>query len=222
MANLSRTDQSRRERPAALRAVDACIEARSSHPILAAVALLFAAATLLSVRAAQVAPTAHPESRPSSQLARPRNYREWIYLSSGLGMEYGASSYGPQKFTNVFVAPAAYRRFLSTGKWPDGTIFVLEQRAGLNEGSINKAGHYQGNLVGLAASVKDEKRFPGKWAYFNFGANEQTAKPMPAAACWQCHNSHGAVDNTFVQFYPTLKPLAQKFGTYDRRKAAIP
>jgi hypothetical protein len=199
-------------------------------------AMVLAVAALVSVKAAQApAPrlrsgqasaasgqAAQPEFGAGNELARPRNYREWIYLSSGLGMEYAAPSDGQQKFTNVFVAPAAYREFVSTGKWPDGTMFVLEERAGMNKGSINKAGHYQGELVGLAASVKDGKRFPGKWAYFNFGADGQTAKPMPAARCWQCHNAHGAVDNTFVQFYPTLKPLAEKFGVYEERKAGAP
>jgi hypothetical protein len=28
------------------------------------------------------------------------------------------------------------------------------------------------------------------------------------------------VDNTFVQFYPTLKPVAEKHGTYNQAKAA--
>ena len=35
-----------------------------------------------------------------------------------------------------------------------------------------------------------------------------------ARVCWQSHEDHAAVDHTFVQFYPTLKPIAQKFDTY--------
>jgi aspartate oxidase len=28
-------------------------------------------------------------------------------------------------------------------------------------------------------------------------------------ACYSCHAAHAAVDTTFVQFYPTLLPIAQ-------------
>jgi hypothetical protein len=32
---------------------------------------------------------------------------------------------------------------------------------------------------------------------------------IPAtASCYSCHEQHGAVDTTFVQFYPTLLPIA--------------
>ncbi len=151
-----------------------------------------------------------------SQLVRPADYREWIYLSSGLGMEYNPAAGGPENFTNVFVAPWAYREFISTGKWPDKAMFVLEDRASETKGSINKSGHFQADLKSVAVEVKDETRFADKWAYFNFRGDTLTAEAMtgPADACWQCHDSNAAVEHTFVQFYPTLKPVALKFGTY--------
>ena len=38
--------------------------------------------------------------------------------------------------------------------------------------------------------------------------------PNPTtASCYGCHGEHTAVENTFVQFYPTLFEVAQKFGT---------
>lgn len=166
------------------------------------------------------APADVPQFTNGNQLIRPQNYRDWIYLSSGLGMVYTKDAGAPQLFTNVFVAPNAYHAFLATGKWPDKTIFMLEERVASSSGSIVKGGHYQGDLVQLAASVKDEKRFEEKWAYFSFPSNEASAAPNPRARCWQCHKDHAAVDNTFVQFYPTLKDIAQKLGTYDNAKAA--
>jgi len=156
-------------------------------------------------------------TRPHYQggrLVRPEGYREWVYLSSGLGMNYNPSGGGPELFTNAFVPPWAYREFLATGKWPEKTMFVLEERASQTKGSINKAGHFQADLVGLAVEVKDPSQFPDTWAYFGFGSDTKTAEANPKAACWQCHNDHAAVEHTFVQFYPTLKPIAQKFGTY--------
>ena len=32
-------------------------------------------------------------------------------------------------------------------------------------------------------------------------------------ACYSCHSEHAAVDTTFVQFYPTLLPIARSKGT---------
>lgn len=187
--------------------------------------LAIAAGGLLTQQASHSAPAAEqpenargPQYDVQGRLVRPQNYREWIYLSSGLGMAYSPNPSAPPAFTNVFVEPGAYRAFTATGRWPDKTMFVLEERASSSEGSINRSGHFQTGLQGLAVSVKDESRFPEEWAYFSFGVNGSRASANPKDACWQCHNQHGAVDNTFVQFYPTLKPIATKFGTYKARE----
>ena len=67
--------------------------------------------------------------------------------------------------------------------------------------------------MGVEVHVKDEARFPGKWAFFGFDDNK-TAKMIPLTAnCYSCHSEHGAVDTTFVQFYPTLLPIAKAKGT---------
>ena len=103
---------------------------------------------------------------------------------------------------------------MKTGQWPDKTMFILEVRASSSEGSINKGGHFQSNLVVVEASVKDEARFPGKWAYFDFGRDMKTqvaALPRPSAAM-HATPSNAAVDNTFVQFYPTHARSGQAHG----------
>lgn len=187
--------------------------------VLACVGGLLAACLAACLPGGAQTRSAEPRYSKGNELIRPANYREWIYLSSGFGMEYSASSGAPKNFTNVFVARSAYNRFLATGKWPDKTMFVLEERTAATRGSINKSGNYQGDLAGLAASVKDEERFPEKWAYFTFSAGQMASAPRPKNACWQCHHTHAAVDNTFVQFYPTLKPVARKFGVYNEAKA---
>ena len=117
-------------------------------------------------------------------------------------------------FTNVFVPHSSYRQFLASGKWPDKTIFVVEERGSQSNGSVNKTGHFQTDLMGMGVEVKDESRFPEKWAYFSFGSDTETAGANPKAACWQCHEDHAAVEHTFVQFYPTLKQVAKNLGTY--------
>jgi hypothetical protein len=134
-------------------------------------------------------------------------------------MNYGPVA-GPETFTNVFVPEVAYSAFKASGKWPDKTIFVVEERAASSVGSINKSGHFQADIKGIGVEVKDAGRFPDKWAYFIFAPDAKVAEATPKAACWQCHEDHAAVEHTFVQFYPTLKPIAQKFGTYKQSAEA--
>jgi hypothetical protein len=151
-----------------------------------------------------------PEFTPAGLLKRPNAFREWIYLSSGLGMTYGPAAARTQSenppFDNVFVNRDAYKGFLASRHWPDKTIFVLEIRASESKGSINQSGYFQTKPITLEIHVKDEKRFPGKWAFFDFPNGAETARQIPASeSCYSCHAEHGAVDTTFVQFYPTLQ-----------------
>lgn len=159
-----------------------------------------------------------PQYTQDGQLRRPANYREWIFLSSGLGMTYGpanaSSNARAPRFDNVFVRPESYQSFLKTGRWPDKTMFVLEIRQSSSEGSINRGGHFQSEVVAVEVEVKDETRFPEKSAFFGFEGQAQTAKAFARSACLSCHIANGAVDNTFVQFYPTLIDIAKAKGTF--------
>ncbi len=144
-------------------------------------------------------------------LQYPEHYREWVYLSTGFDMSYRAAmGMGHHMFDNVFVDPRSYGEFLKTGTWPDKTMLVLEIRGARERGSINRSGHYQDlDLMGVEVHLKDEGRFPDKWAFFEFDG-KTSGKLLPRTAdCYSCHASHGAVDTTFVQFYPTLLPLAR-------------
>jgi len=146
----------------------------------------------------------------------PANYREWVYLTSGVDMSYSpnATAMDHSMFDNVFVNPDAYKAFLQTGTWPDKTMLVLEVRVAGSKASINKNGHYQTTeLMGREVHVKDEPRFQGKWAFFGFDGDGPGKQVPKEAACYSCHEQHAAVDTTFVQFYPTLIELAKTKGT---------
>lgn len=167
-----------------------------------------------------------PEYTSDDQLKFPEHYREWVYLTSGFDMSYNpAMNMDHHMFDNVFVNPEAYKTFVETGTWPDKTMLVLEARKAQSKGSINKAGNFQdGDVMGVEVHVKDESRFAGKWAFFGFD-EKKTAKMVPtSASCYSCHADHAAVDTTFVQFYPTLLPIAQAKGTlspaYQKETAA--
>jgi hypothetical protein len=142
----------------------------------------------------------------------PTGYRDWIYLTSGMDMSYNPSlqMQGQHMFDNVFVDPQSYRDFLKSGTWPDHTRLVLESRDARTEGSINKAGMYQsGEPMAVEMHMKDAT-LPGGWAFYAFGTDSKPVEPLPQDAnCYACHKKDGAVDTTFVQFYPTLLPIAQ-------------
>jgi hypothetical protein len=186
-----------------------------SKAILAAGACLLATSLLLLCRhlpAAHAATAQAPAYAPNGDMLPVPNYREWIYLSSGVDMSYSPQPAGMTMFDNVFVNPEAYRSFVATGTWPDKTIMVLEAREAEGKGSINQHGHYQGtNVMGIEVHVKDVARYPGGWAFFDFDSPTAKGKVFaPSAACYSCHRDHGAVDTTFVQFYPTLLPVARE------------
>lgn len=156
------------------------------------------------------------EPLPEKTIAIPANYREWIYMTSGIDMTYaapgavGLTQEHHSVFDNVFVNPDAWYSFKQTGHWPDGTTFVLENRTAQDNISINKGGHTQGaEISGLEIH---QKRSEG-WAFYvrgKDGAEHLVPKP---ASCYTCHESHGAVDTTFAQFYPTALPIATKKNT---------
>ncbi len=155
-----------------------------------------------------------PTYTRDGEMLPPTDYREWIYLTSGLDMSYTprAGSAGMSMFDNAFVTPEAYHSFLETGTWPDKTMIMLEVRGAVTNGSINKAGHFQGSdMMGIEMHVKDEAR--GGWAFYEFDGAKPAEMIPKTASCYSCHQAHAAVDTTFVQFYPTLLPIAKQKGT---------
>jgi Cytochrome P460 len=163
-----------------------------------------------------------PQYDDKGNLIRPTDYREWMFLSSGYGMNYSPAPGSHEMFTNVFVPRWAFQEFLGSGKWPEQTMWIVEDRDAQSKGSINQHGEFQTDLMGMVVEVKDSARFPDKWGYFSFGGDKTTSAAMPKGnSCWQCHENHAAVEHTFVQFYPTLKPVAKKFGLYNESREQV-
>jgi len=180
-------------------------------------AIAFRASRAWPASAATVSPASRAQFTSDGKLVRPDGYRRWVFVSSGFGMSYNpdAGGNGAPAFTNVFVAPEAYDFFLANGTWPDKTMFVLEIYGSTSRGSINQKGSYQESFVGLDVEIKDESRFPVKWAYFNFDGSAKSASAITPGknGCWNCHDQHAAVEHSFVQFYPELLKVARKKGT---------
>jgi cytochrome P460 len=189
---------------------------------------------LLSLSAIGIAASKKPHAAAAGpQLPFPNDYRQWVYLSSGLNMLYAGESDLPCKegacppmFENVFVRPEAYKEFVKNKIWPVGTVFILERRCSVQKESIDTTGSTQRKLFLIAAS---QKTAANGWNYYIFNSEPLTClgndptfagqHPDPSSnsttdptMCWQCHHDKGLKDNTFIQFYPTLKPLVATTG----------
>jgi len=110
----------------------------------------------------------------SDTLRLPADYRDWIVLGTASTIPHSG---------NIFVSPAAYQEYQRLGRFPEGTVMVLESKA------ANMSG------ITLEASVKD-RRFNEGWGYFRFdGGAEGPAKKTRAlpesAGCLACHRDRG-------------------------------
>ena len=176
-----------------------------------------AALLALSVASAKAPEGPAAQYDEKGEMLFPADYRSWTFVTSGHAMSYNASANaasleGP--FDNVFVNPEAHAEFLKTGHWPEGTVLVLEIRGGTSKGSINKGGAFQsGEPLAVEVHVHDSKRFKGGWGFFGFDGKKPAKMIGYDANCYTCHQANAAVDTTFVQFYPTLLPVATAHAT---------
>jgi hypothetical protein len=192
------------------------ISLRSCHAIGLALALGSALLTLGPACGADK-PAAVFEGKET--LIRPEGYRQWVFVGSSIGLRYNQESEKPtanhsQHFNNVYVNPVAFREFARTGKFPDGTVFILEVTSAETKAEPGLQGSYQKDFIALEAAVKDNKRLGDGWAYFSFddgkGKRKDKATPFPRSACFDCHHQKAATDHVFTQFYPVLRTLPRK------------
>jgi hypothetical protein len=79
-----------------------------------------------------------PQYDAKGNLLRPADYRDWEFLSAGYGMNYSPAPGSHEMFTNVFVQRWAYEGFLKSGKWPEQSMFVIDERDAESKGSIRR------------------------------------------------------------------------------------
>jgi len=169
-------------------------------PLVLALALLFAEPSVDS----------GPRFEGKDTLLRPQGYREWVFVGSSLGLRYDPGNRGQNLYHNVYINPTAYREFARTGKFPEGTMLVLELASSAEKNEPGLKGSYQERFVALEATVKDKSRLADGWAYFSFDSDPARARPFPRERCFECHNAHAATDNVFTQFYPVLRDVMKK------------
>jgi len=147
-----------------------------------------------------------PRYTVEGALLRPAEVERWILVGTSLGLGYSdATEDGPGMFHRVYLEPTAYDHYLRTGRFRDGTMLALSIRRPERRVPPSRAGWTEGVFAALELAVKDPGRFPGGWAYFDFGSDAPAAPALPPSRCARCHAQHAARDNVFVQFYPQLR-----------------
>lgn len=141
-------------------------------------------------------------------LVVPENMNEWVFLGSSLGMGYSQADFDPDSpgmFQVARMEPAAWRAFLETGRFVDGTMIALHFFGSQNEISINRAGFVMDDLHFAEIHYKDSARFPDGFNFYNVENGAETAEEIPVPnECVECHKRDGAYDGVFVQFYPVI------------------
>ncbi len=150
----------------------------------------------------------------SGNLLQPKGYREWVFVGSPLtpnDMNNGKAAF--PEFHHVYIPHEQFKVYKNTGAFPDGTILVKELLSVGKKQAPSGKGYFNGDFIGLEATVKDTKRYknePGNWAYFSFTTpigqpHNKTAKAMPKTKCNFCHQAFAKDDWVFTQYYPVLK-----------------
>jgi hypothetical protein len=146
-------------------------------------------------------------------LERPTGYREWIYVGTPVTpneMNNGKAAF--PEHHNVYIDPESWSHWKETGKFREGTILIKELVSVGSKAAVSGQGYFQGEFIGLEATIKSKKHFPdepGNWAYYSFSSKDHktlatTAKPFPSASCNSCHQVSASDDFVFTQYYPVL------------------
>lgn len=152
--------------------------------------------------------------RDDGSLERPHGYRTWVHVGTPLTPNDMNDGHAPfPEFHTVYVDPVSYEAYKQTGAWRDGTVFIKELTGVGAKAATSGNGYFQGEFIGLEASVKSAERFaqePGHWGYFRFtdeggGPVRRVAQAQPTMACAACHQSSAKDDLVFTQYYPMLR-----------------
>ncbi|HAV1831796.1 TPA: cytochrome P460 family protein [Enterobacter hormaechei subsp. steigerwaltii] len=156
---------------------------------------------------------------PDGAVVLPKDFHHWVHVGTFI-KEDGINIFDNSKITapligNTYIEPSAWKYYMSTGKWADGSQIVKEfTEAQAGDNCDNKtthlcktpigAGIFQNNYAGFGFMIKDKARFPtaaGNWGFFTSGhltpPYPETAKVEDIGKCSACHIAH-ASDQDYV------------------------
>ncbi|MFT5894276.1 MAG: hypothetical protein ACJAVI_003474 [Candidatus Azotimanducaceae bacterium] len=150
----------------------------------------------------------------NGELERPTGFREWIYVGTPVtpnDLNNGKAAF--PEHHNVYIDPKSWAHWKKKGEFRENTIIMKELVNVGTKAAVSGNGYFQGDFIGLEATIKSKKHFPnepGNWAYYSFSTSDHktlttSAKPFPAASCNGCHAAAAADDFVFTQYYPVLR-----------------
>jgi hypothetical protein len=200
-------------------------QSNRSHPVsrVALTVALIAWTAVVGTRGAVVAEQVSdapspvmPQYDSQRNLRLPSDYRQWILVGQSLGLSYSeGGGGGHQMFNTTLMEPTAYRHFVETGQFREGTMLALILQGIGTNALPARQGQFATDVHVVEMAVKDKGRVPEGWAYYQFGGPmtggyQSAAAPQPKASCYSCHVEHAARDNVFMQFYGLLKEAAPR------------
>jgi hypothetical protein len=160
---------------------------------------------------AAAASSVMPQYDESGALRLPQDYRRWIMVGASLGISYSDMPGDHEMFAHTLMEPTAYKAFVETGKFREGTMLALVLQGKGEKVLPARRGQFASDVHGVEMAVKDSSHAPEGWSYYAFGGMGSvapTAKAAPKASCYSCHAEHAARDHVFLQFYPLLSEAA--------------
>jgi Cytochrome P460 len=157
-----------------------------------------------------------PQYDANRNLKLPDDYRQWILVGSSLGLSYAeGGQVGHQMFNTTLMEPTAYRHFVETGQFREGTMLALILQGIGTNALPARQGQFATDVHMVEVAVKDSGRVPEGWAYYAFGGPmaggyRSSSAPQAKTSCYDCHVKHAARDNVFMQFYGLLNEAAKK------------
>jgi YHS domain-containing protein len=154
---------------------------------------------------------AEPQYDGTGALQLPNAYRQWVFVGSSLGLSYSEGQQGMEMFHETLMEPTAYKHFVETGRFREGTMLALILHATGEKVLPARRGRFAADVHGVEMAVKDASHRSEGWAYYNFGGMNglrTTSQAMPKESCFTCHAEHAKRDNVFLQFYPLLAEAA--------------
>ena len=166
------------------------------------------------------------------EMLRPTDYRTWVYIGTPVtpnDLNGGHAAF--PEMHNVYIDPESYKVYKETGKFREGTVIIKELVSVGATSAVSGKGYFEGEFLGLEASVKSKKDFPnepGNWAIFSFsdmksGILKESSAKFPVDKCVACHQASAADDFVFTQYYPVLRAAkgAGKMNPENTAKRAI-
>ena len=154
-----------------------------------------------------------PRYDSSGALILPEDYATWTFVGAGLGIDYNEAPPAPthEMFSHTLMEPTAYRFFVETGTFREGTMIALVLQGTEEKVLPARRGRFASDVHGVEMAVKDHAHAAEGWSYYGFGgmgAIRKTASAQPKRTCLSCHAEHAARDHVFLQFYPLLSEAA--------------